>query len=152
MAFVPGDVFDPKHLDVFPPLASACEGPIPDLRSLTSLNRLRGRVSAIHASIFFHLFSEEQQLHVGRALAGLLSPEPGSMIFGMHASSHDKGFIPSPIPGEPRVFCHSQDSWGDLWDSVIFEEGAVDVYSQLMEVGGPGQKATLTVLWSIKRL
>jgi hypothetical protein len=152
IAFIPGDVFDPKHLDTFPPLASVYKGPMPDLCTLTSLNLLRGRVSAIHASSFFHLFSEEQQLHVARALAGLLSPEPGSMIFGMHGSNYEKGFV--AVPGEPSVFCHSPDSWGELWDGVIFEEGVVDVYSQLMQVGGPDdtQDATLTVLWSVKRL
>jgi len=38
----------------------------------------------MYASLLFHLFSEEKQLHLLRALAGLLSPEPGSMIFGLH--------------------------------------------------------------------
>src|SRR5258708_40282232 len=63
IAFVPGDIFDPNLLEIAQPVASAhasTEGPAPDLRStsLTSLNPLRGRVFAIHASCFFHLFSE----------------------------------------------------------------------------------------------
>jgi hypothetical protein len=69
----------------------------------------------------------------------------------MHWSNHDKGFVPSLMPGESRMFCHSPDSWGELWDGVIFEEGVMDVYSQLMEVGTP-QNAALMVLWTVKRL
>ncbi|KAI0278205.1 hypothetical protein BGY98DRAFT_1096883 [Russula aff. rugulosa BPL654] len=79
IAFVPGDVFDPNHLEIFPLKVSSAQastrdppsGSVPDLRSLTSLNPLRGRVFAIHASSFFHSFSEEKQLHLARALAGL---------------------------------------------------------------------------------
>jgi hypothetical protein len=163
IAFVPGDVFDPKHLDIVPPLASAHapttgahppEGPAPDLRSLTSLNPLHGRVFAIHASSFFHLFSEEKQLHVARALAGLLSPEPGSTIFGLHIGSPDKGFIPSPTNGERLMFCHSPESWVQLWDGLVFEKGVVNVFANLVQMPKPDAPNTMfTVLvWSVKRL
>ena len=164
IAFIHGDVFDPKHLDVVPPLASAHgastgspEDLTPDLCSLTSLNPLHGRVFAIHASSFFHLFDEEKQLHVARALAGLLSQEPGSVIFGMHVGSPEKGIIPSPIPGELYMFCHSPESWTELWDGLVFEKGIVNVQAVLVQMGreepDAPQNSMFTVLvWTVTRL
>jgi hypothetical protein len=98
------------------------------LRSLTSLNPLHGQVSAIHATAFFNPFSEEEQLHAARALAGLLSPAPGSMIFDVHVGLPEKGVVGSESEGY-RVFCHSAASWADLWDGRVFEKGLVEVRS-----------------------
>ena len=133
-------------------------GPAPDLRSLTSLNPLHGRVSAIHASSFFHLFNEEKQLDLARALAGLLSPVPGSMIFGVHIGALEKGFEPSISGGDRRLWCHSPESWTELWDGLVFEKGVVEVQSKLVhfqrrniQPDAP-QDATVTILvWSVTR-
>ena len=159
IAFIPGDVFDPDHLEVVPPVASAHasaggspSGPAPDLRSLTSLNPLHGRVSAIHVSSFFHLFDEERQLYVARALAGLLSPEPGSMIVGLQIGFlAEKGFELSVRRGDHGTWCHSPESWTQLWDGVVFEKGVVNVQTKLVQV--ERQDTTLKVLvWSVTRL
>jgi hypothetical protein len=159
--FVPGDAFDPKHLEVVPPFttADAPSGPAPDLRNLTSLNPLRGRVSAIHASSFFHLFSEEKQLYVARALAGLLSPQPGSMIFGMQIGAAEKGFTPLGMGWEHRLFCHSPESWVQLWDGLVFEKGAVVVQTKLVQVerknlegGGTVTQRVSVLVWSVTRV
>ena len=163
IAFVAGDVFDSKHLDVVPPLASAhertepSEDPNPDLRSLTSLNALRGRVFAIHASCFFHLFGQEKQLYLAHALAGLLSPEPGSIIFGMHVGNPEKGFIGSTERGDFQMFCHSPESWTLLWDGLVFGKGMVNVQAKLVQVERkePDMPQTRTVailVWSVTRL
>ncbi|KAF8273973.1 hypothetical protein EI94DRAFT_1794631 [Lactarius quietus] len=84
VTFVPGNVFDPEHLSIVSPFTtnSPPVTTVPDLSILTSLNPLHGHISAIYASSFFHLFPEDAQPRVARALAGLLSPVPGSMIFG----------------------------------------------------------------------
>jgi hypothetical protein len=180
IAFVPGDIFDPKHLEVVPPAsavvsaATASHGsesttgdspsssssvPVPDLRSLTSLNPLHGRVFAIHASSFFHLFDEEKQLHVARTLAGLLSPEPGSVIFGLQVGLPEKGFDPRVVHRDPRMWCHSPESWTQLWDGLVFENGVVNVQAKLIHMGkkyselDAPQNITFTVLeWSVMRL
>jgi hypothetical protein len=162
IAFVPGDAFDPKHLEVVPPLtaANAPTGPSPDLHNLTSLNPLRGRVSAIHASSFFHLFGEEKQLYLARALAGLLSPEPGSVIFGLHVGLAEKGFTPPAPERNYRLFCHSPETWTQMWNGQVFEEGAVVVQTKLVEVerktfegeGGEASAQSVSVLaWSVTR-
>ena len=159
IAFVPGDAFDPKHLEVVPPFttANAPSGSAPDLRSLTSLNPLRGRVDAIHASSFFHLFDEEKQLYLARALAGLLSPKPGSMIFGLHVGLAEKGFRPSLRGGTRRLFCHSPESWAQVWDGMVFEKGVVIVRSKLVQVekkyfeGTEAPEQISVLVWSVTR-
>jgi len=168
IAFVPGDILDPKHLEIVPPVASAnaptsdppsAAAPSLTLHSLTSLNPLHGRVFAIHASSFFHMFSEEKQLHVARAIAGLLSPEPGSVIFGMQVGLPEKGFDPSVVHIGHRTWSHSPESWTQLWDGIAFEKGVVDVQTTLVQMGNKylepdaPQNTTFTVLvWSVIRL
>ena len=132
------------------------EEPIPDLRSLTSLNPLRGRVFAIHASSFFHLFGQEKQLYVAHALAGLLSPEPGSVIFGLQVGNPgpEKGFV---AHSEHRMFCHSPESWTQLWDGLVFKKGVVNVQAKLVQVERKdeldmSETRTVTILvWSVTR-
>ncbi|KAI6013526.1 hypothetical protein EDC04DRAFT_2758384 [Pisolithus marmoratus] len=88
--FILGDVLDPEMLSVAPITRGSKLGSPPDLSILTSLNPLHGHCSVIHASNFMPLFTEKQQVHLGRALAGLLSPEPGSSICGIQASQKEK--------------------------------------------------------------
>ena len=123
--FIPGDIFDPSILEPIPSLNEAPKTPMPALSFLTSLNPLRGHVSIIHTSSFFHLFSEERQLQLARALAGLLSPEPGSILFGSHVGSAVKDFKRSS--SGRMMFCHSPESWKELWVGQVFEQGMVEV-------------------------
>jgi hypothetical protein len=109
-------------------------------------------VSAIHASFFFHLFREEGQLHVARALAGLLSPEPGSVIFGLHAGKTEKGFVPSSTNQDHFMFCHSPESWVQLWDGLVFEKGVVNVQAKLVPMKEPNAKIVTGLAWSVTRL
>ena len=48
ITFVAGDVFDPAHLETVPPFTTSSDAPRPHLPTLTSLNPLRGHVSAVH--------------------------------------------------------------------------------------------------------
>lgn len=109
-----------------------------DLTSLTSLNPLTQHTTAIYASFFFHLFNEPQQLHLAQCLASLLSSTPGSMIFGKHgAKPGEKGLRHKPISSSDgkgvAMFCHSPESWKELWES-IFGVGNVKVEAKLEEV------------------
>jgi len=149
-AFVPGDVFE--MLEPVPiPLPTAAAGRESsdrvsssgsgevrpgDLRTLTSLAPLRGHVSVIHTSAFFHLFGEEQQRALAARLAGLLSAEPGSVIFGIHGGLRVAGERERQTPGKPRAFSHSPDSWRELWDGQVFEKGTVRVEAELLDATG----------------
>ena len=132
--FCGGDIFDEELLKAGPILNTRASpaSPRPDLASLKSLTPLNGYVSVIHTSSFFHLFSEEKQFELAQKIAGLLSPAPGSTIFGMHAGLAEKGFSKegNRRTGGP-LFCHSPDSWKELWDGVIFKQGTVKVEATL---------------------
>lgn len=163
--FILGDVFDTAHLASVPPLRAPPDAPIPELSTLTSLNPLRGHVSAIHASAFFHLFSEEKQLQLAHKLAGLLSPVRGSMILGWHVGRPEKGFryevLPPHRQGNP-MFCHSAESWKEMWEGQVFGKDVVKVEAELREEAerrdwkdmpgvAPGAKF-YALVWSVTRL
>jgi hypothetical protein len=127
----------------------------PDLNNLTSLNSLHGCVSAIHATAFFHLFKEDKQLHMARALAGLLSAEPGSIILGVHTGAQEKGVVHQVHRGiEIDMFAHSAESWTAIWDGEVFEKGTVKVDAQFMEISDDvgGDERYPVLFWSVTRL
>ena len=150
---------DPEHLSIVAPF-TADSPPVttaPDLRNLTSLNPLRGHVSAIYASAFFHLFPQDAQLRVARALAGLLSPEPGSMIFGKQIGLPENEH--SDVSSPRRQFCHTSQSWSELWDGDVFPKGTVRVLAFVTEVPKdevarvfPEAKSLHMLTWSVTRL
>lgn len=111
--------------------------------------------------MFFHLFDELKQRALAHRLAGLLSPLPGSMIFGRHVAGTSKG-TKEATPTEAnqpavRVFCHSPESWAALWDGDVFEKDTVRVETKVLcEVPSyasalPERKVYWTT-WSVTRL
>ena len=165
--FLPGDIFDPAFLSLAPPLPTTAStsddsSPLdaPALSTVTSLNELRGRVSALFTGAFFHLFTFDQQQHIARLLAGLLSPLPGSMLFGVQGGRATKGLW---TPGQgTELHAHSPESWREMWEGVFGEVGArVEVRARLRkEIGGddffgtwPGNTNPYHVLeWSVTRV
>lgn len=152
VAFIPGDAFDPDFFAVHPPLTEELTSAAPALSSLKSLNDLHGRLSAIHSASLFHLFGEVKQLQLARKLAGLLSPRPGSMIFGCHGAQPTKGYTLGSRGNQ--MFCHSPDSWREMWDGSVFEQGSVEVHAHLKNVGKILNPTTdfHMMFWSVKRL
>lgn len=155
--FVAGSVLDAEHVAVAPVAYSPSEvaGPRPVLSTLTSLNPLRGHVSAIHAGAFFHLFDEEQQLRIAHALGGLLSPEPGSMIVGSQGGAPEKGIrvVQQEQTGSISQFLHSIESWKELWNTQVFKQGTVKVDASMEIYGGTGSPQTYYYMsWSVTRL
>ncbi|KAG6826219.1 hypothetical protein H0H93_016688, partial [Arthromyces matolae] len=82
---------------------------------------------------------EARQYELGQRLATLLSPQPGSILFGSHIGMPEKGFARGKEE-EPSLFCHSPETWRDLWDGQIFEKGTVRVEVYLKEVERPDVK------------
>lgn len=122
------------------------------LQSITSLAPLRGRVSIIYTAYVFHLFTKERQAHLASAMAGLLSPRSGSMIFGRHVAMKEEG---TRTWRTFTMFCHSPQSWKELWDGGVFRAGQVRVHAALETVDyhlpgfeGPAEMMT----WSVTRL
>ncbi|OSD00957.1 hypothetical protein PYCCODRAFT_1370059 [Trametes coccinea BRFM310] len=138
VTFVPGDVLDKTFIGTAPPVYDVPPLQRPELRSLRGLAPLAGHLRAIHASNFFHLFTEANQSAVAHALGALLAPTRGSMVFGTHVSRPKKGLrteAPPPAPGYlgNRMFCHDAQSWMDLWDGEVFRKGTVRVEAQIVE-------------------
>ena len=136
--FIAADVFDDKCLAPSPIPTSPPTDPLPPLNELTTLTPLVGRLSAIHTSAFFHLFPEEKQLELARRVAPLLAPAPGSVIFGAHGGLPQKGERDRRNSHGIHMFCHSPQSWKELWEGIFAEAGAkVEVKARLRkEIGG----------------
>ncbi|KAH7928246.1 hypothetical protein BV22DRAFT_1005227 [Leucogyrophana mollusca] len=152
--FIAGDAFDPSMLSIADPLdiQTARATPVPELSTLTSLNPVRGHVSVIHAASLFHLFDEEKQRDLACALAGLLSPEPGSVIFGSHRGAPRTEVLADAANATMfNMFCHSPDSWKSLWDGDVFAKGVVRVDAEVREFTVKDSKAWMLV-WSVTRL
>ncbi|EJD05462.1 uncharacterized protein FOMMEDRAFT_78949 [Fomitiporia mediterranea MF3/22] len=158
--FIQGSVFDPNHIAPTPPHYSPPSTPRPDLSTLTLLNSLQGHVSAIHVSLFFHLFRKEEQIIAAQALASLLSPLPGSMIFGTHSSRAVSEEIKRPVSGD-TVYNFNPEDWCALWDGNIFRKGSVSVEARLIDnaVWRGKEYDNITeetkrrgMVWSVKRI
>lgn len=88
-----------------------------------------GHLSVIHASLFFHLFDEKKQLDLARRVAGLLSPQSGSMIFGGHYGRLEEG-TRTEVLADGLIhtqFWHSPKSWKNLWEEQVFRKRSVSV-------------------------
>ncbi|KZV69969.1 hypothetical protein PENSPDRAFT_752895 [Peniophora sp. CONT] len=155
LPFVQADLLE---LDKEALVSTSVAEPPADLASLSSLTPLRGHVAVIYASAVFHLFDFDGQEALARALASLLSIEPGSMIFGMHSGQTVKKVVTGLVGGSGIQHCHGPDSWRELWESV-FGEGAVKVESQvegpppgvISRVSGSGDKG-YHLSWCVTRL
>ena len=162
MPFIQGDIFDPDFLAITQPLSvdALPRSPTPSLAGLTSLNPLRGHVSAVYLGKFLHIFDEPGQAHIARALVGLLSPEPGSLLFGVQGALEERGPF-TPAGSDWTMFCHSPESLGKLFEDAFGDPGTVKFESRMVEEPGgptyfdtwPGNEKPFTCQeWSVTRL
>jgi len=151
--FVAGDALNPEFLQPHAPFYEAPQTGPPVFSSLTSLTPLQGHLSIIHASSFFHLFDEEQQLQLAKSLASLLSPLPGSVIFGIQVGAETKGVSERAVrPDNTSIFHHSPESWQELWDGQVFEKGTVKVEAHFTSSSKEPQDANINTEWRKGRL
>ncbi|KAH9843541.1 uncharacterized protein C8Q71DRAFT_728886 [Rhodofomes roseus] len=160
--FLAGDAFDQSFLTPSPIQAVVSSSPTtpPTLSDLKSLTPLAGHVSAIHATNFFHLFDEGKQLTLARALAGLLDPRPGSVIFGWHMGRPEKGDLTWPAPpGSGKdgwsLFCHCAESWREMWEHEVFKGIPVKVDArEEVQPTPPDMKleGAIRLVWSVTRV
>jgi len=169
--FIEGNALDPAFLSPFLGAVEPMEKV--NLSNIKTLNHLRGQVSVIWAAALFHLFSEKDQRQLAHALGRLLSPESGSIIFGAHIASDNKGtMVDESSEKSVRLFCHNPDSWKELWvgtstdqtirpvdeagglDAAVFSPDSVRVESRL--TSAKSRSSTLDgawlFLWSITRI
>lgn len=157
--FIAGDVLSPSLISPRAPYykADLPPPPHPPLKHLTSLTPLQGHLTFIHVSLFFHLFDEEKQALAAKALASLLSPSPGSTIFGYHGTQAVPGVYTNHRDGV--MYCHSPQTWAELWDGEVFAKGSVKVEAELRVVERKdlenlklGVDKFYLLAWSVTRL
>jgi len=156
--FIPGDVFDSNFLPLTPPAYEETKIASPDFGAkMDSLNPLIHKINLIHTASFFHLFNQEEQMNLAQLLAGLLSPKPGSMIFGSHRGNTISTTGTNPLGGVR--FEHSPESWNEMWNETIFRKGTVQCTScirteERRDLTNPEEPVRMTTLlvWSVKRL
>ncbi|KAG2038897.1 hypothetical protein BDR03DRAFT_917757 [Suillus americanus] len=85
----------------------------------------------------------------GRALASLLSSQPGSVICGHQVGKAEKGISIVHVMGcEHHTLAHSPKSWKSMWDGEVFEKGGIKVEAELVDF--PLHRKTLTTMrWSV---
>ena len=95
-----------------------------------------------------------------RALASLLSPEPGSFIFGFNAAKDPAEEGPSPAFRSGLVFWQSPETWKNMWNGEVFEKGAVEVFVEIKDGGArprldfeqlPNETKLLRMEWYVRR-
>ena len=131
-----------------------------DVSTLTSLQPIRGRLNVIHASSFIPLFcswghsrSSSEVFSVEDAascLQSLLSPAPGSLIFGSHVArlKEDQASLSQRYP---RAYRYNPESWRALWEGV-FGTDKIDLQVEIENEATLGGEGLFMMTWSVKRL
>lgn len=78
---------------------------------------LSNNVDIINAASFFHLFSWDNQLLVGKRLVGLLRDQPDSLIIGRQVGRIDP-IDPDDKENAPGHYRHDESSWRRLWEQI----------------------------------
>ncbi|KAF9267342.1 hypothetical protein L218DRAFT_1074108 [Marasmius fiardii PR-910] len=158
VVFIPGNILDSTFIDIQPPLTEPMTDISPQaLQSLIqscerTLNPLRGHFCAIHTSNFFHLFNKEEHVLIAKKLASLLSPLPGSIIFGSHIRT--SGPQPEEGPSKNQTgrsfYRHTVDSWKRMWEVEVF----IDKDLVKVEVGAVQAQSSKedSMWWIVTRL
>ncbi|KFX96738.1 hypothetical protein V490_03169 [Pseudogymnoascus sp. VKM F-3557] len=104
--------------------------------SSSELGKLDGKVDIIHAASFFHLFTYEQQLEVGKRIVKLLRPVEGSLVLGRMVGNTEPGLLTSK-DGKKTLYRHNEESWAGLWREISELTGVkFEVKSHLVDTPG----------------
>jgi len=103
----------------------------PVLSTQRDLTLLYNQVTCIHAGDIFHRLSEPEQRGLAKRLGGLLCGMGGCVIFGQQPGMTRPG---PKVDGGVEIYCHSPESWKDIWDGWVFNEGSVKCSTHLVEI------------------
>ncbi|KFY60093.1 hypothetical protein V497_03867 [Pseudogymnoascus sp. VKM F-4516 (FW-969)] len=102
----------------------------------SELGKLDGKVDILHAASFFHLFTYEQQLEVGKRIVKLLRPVEGSLVLGRMVGNTEPGLLTSK-DGKKTLYRHNEESWAGLWQEISELTGVkFEVKSHLVDTPG----------------
>ncbi|RAL62083.1 hypothetical protein DID88_002569 [Monilinia fructigena] len=103
----------------------------PNFFDLTFRNLIQ-KFTIIHAALFMHLFTWDQQLQVCENVVRLMQNKEGALFVGCMAGKVGGG------EGEQGRWLHDADSWVRLWGEVwerLGMEGSWKVQGELRELG-----------------
>ncbi|KAI1174680.1 hypothetical protein F4777DRAFT_373174 [Nemania sp. FL0916] len=95
---------------------------------IDALSALDGKMTLVHATSFFHLFTWSEQIRAASRVVRFLDPQRSDvMIFGRQVGTLAPP-LPLPVPrgtrssstggGGDKVFLHNADTWQRLWEEV----------------------------------
>ncbi|KAJ6161388.1 hypothetical protein N7470_004784 [Penicillium chermesinum] len=100
------------------------------------IKTLLHQVDIVNAASFFHLFSWDSQVLIGKRLVSLLRAQPGSLIIGRQVGRIDP-IDPDDKENAPEHYRHDDKTWLRLWEQIQRETGTQwEVFSRLEEWKG----------------
>jgi hypothetical protein len=100
------------------------------------LASLHGKVDIIFVGSFLHLFTFEQQKVIVAQLCKLLRKKEGSLVFGRHMATEEKGGTLRKNALGWDLYHHSPDTIRQLWQGA--PDGRWDVTSNLVPYASEG--------------
>ncbi|KAI1370625.1 hypothetical protein F4677DRAFT_438020 [Hypoxylon crocopeplum] len=114
------------------------------------LKVLDGKMTVIHATSFFHLFTWENQVRAARRMIRFLDPnDPEVMIFGRQVGTTTPGDREGA--GGSKRFLHNARSWQELWDEVSKSTGTA-WRTEVNEIQEPGMHPDGNTDGSLRRI
>lgn len=92
----------------------------------------QGKFRVLHAGLFLHLFSREQQLAVCEKIVKLLSDENGSVFLGEQVGCLGGG-LRRVSTGTKTCFLHDEKTFAWMWDEVAQSTGTEDRWAVTVE-------------------
>ena len=90
------------------------------------LNDIEGKVDAIYAASFLHLFSWDDQITVCKRIIKILKPRKGSFVFGRQTGNvkgQETVAVVNKIKGKGTVWKHNAESFKEIWNIAGRETG-----------------------------
>ncbi|KAI1131160.1 hypothetical protein F5Y10DRAFT_90858 [Nemania abortiva] len=110
-SFVVGDLLRPDN-----PTSSSSNSSSPGSEALDALD---GKMTLIHATSFFHLFTWGDQVRAAVRLVRFLRADRADvMVFGRHVGTVAPRWDGGGKAGSDKVYLHNGESWQRLWDEV----------------------------------
>ncbi|EOA81650.1 hypothetical protein ACJQWK_10524 [Exserohilum turcicum] len=86
----------------------------------SALVDFKAQFDMIYAGAFFHLWGYDMQISVSKAVAALLRPQPGSMIFGRQIGAVNAREEERAVG---MMFLHNVESFKDMWRKISDDLG-----------------------------
>ncbi|GJJ13705.1 hypothetical protein Clacol_007961 [Clathrus columnatus] len=154
LAFFEGDIFDTEFTYPYPTTTK-----IPNLSALENIGQLKGQVSVIHASSFFHLFNGEKQQELAHILAQLLLTQRSIILGCQIGAPTDEKALATTGDYFDKIF--SPKAWKELWigKNGPFKPDDVEIHAnvrsftvdEVLGATGTGDGEYYWLEWSVLR-